>query len=713
MKIAKYLLPMFILAATSCSENARHAGRPGLCCPEHIVAAASEATATSWKVRLEIFDGTDDSTLYIDYASIERNGDLFSGIATARVDKATVRITDRWNTGNSFSLSRKVEVQGNSDKSFMSAVEFEFEGCERENTEYFAPGMIYGGTENLSSNAIGGIDVYEKGAGKVWIREDRLPAPLLAVRFSDGSSFSILDQKPGGHTTLEDAHDVSGQVIVDEHLRFGSLFAEQQDGILKAGFAYPGSEGEFTYQGNTYPGGQLHQWRKRYHPIKDGLTQVYTLAFELSRYPDFQTFYSSEWEKAFNKLNPMVHHQDIELARRTMLAIIPKLAIRKSNKAGLSNWYDATDPEDKLVDNKAVFGFTGKNLELAYYLLYNKNLHPEYGTLACEIIDSFLDLKVNPPAGEGYYFASGKPALAIPHDHHVYLRSFGDGMKVLARAYRFEKLNGVDHPDWLGWMSAFGEWVLTQQYPTGGFPRAWKPATGEISAPSPASSYNIIPFLCEMHEITGEGKWLAAAIRTGEFSWESGQKDGRFVGGTIDNPDVLDKEAGTLSLEAYLVLYEATEEKSWLDKAETAARFAETWIYIWNVPMVTGDPQKEWADGVSTVGLQLISTGHSLVDNYMCFDVDEYAKLYKHTGNKHYFDLAKILLHNTKGMLALPGRQYQYRAPGWIQEHWSLAPPRGKGLHPGWLPWVATSALNGICETEAFDKALFGELKNP
>lgn len=62
-------------------------------------------------------------------------------------------------------------------------------------------------------------------------------------------------------------------------------------------------------------------------------------------------------------------------------------------------------------------------------------------------------------------------------------------------------------------------------------------------------------------------------------------------------------------------------------------------------------------------------------------------------------------------MLALPGRSYQYRAPGWIQEHWSLAPPRGKGLHLGWLPWVTTSALNGICETEAFDKSLYEELK--
>lgn len=52
---------------------------------------------------------------------------------------------------------------------------------------------------------------------------------------------------------------------------------------------------------------------------------------------------------------------------------------------------------------------------------------------------------------------------------------------------------------------------------------------------------------------------------------------------------------------------------------------------------------------------------------------------------------------NTKSMLALPGRPYQYRAAGWIQEHWSLAPPhRGKGFHPGWVPFAEVAPLVGF-----------------
>ena len=714
-------IALFVLTFVSCSNNSQNLqfrNKYKLTFEKvddiyklKIVSPNDGTIATAIPLRIDLFENGKSETYYFEYNSVSKTKNEIIAKAIANVDGTKIHVTDVWIIeNNSPTLQRNLEVEGISDKAFLSAIEFSFVGKSREDTEYFVPGMIYGSTDNLTSNAIGGQDLYIKGKGDLWIREDRMPAPLMAFRFDTINSFSILDANPNGSTTLEDAHDVESKIIIDENLQFGSLFAIHRGDTLKTGFAFPGTEGEFTYQGNTYPGGQLHEWRRRYHPLKNGLVQEYYLSFNIDNYSNFQKFYSSEYELAFEKLQPQINHQDIELARKTMLEIIPDLLVRKSGKVGLSNWYDATDPTDKLIDNKAVFGFTGKNIEMAYYLLYNSELNSDYKKLAYEIINSFLDLKVDPPTGEGYYFEDGKPALAIPDHHHIYLRSYGDGMKILAKAYQLEKDNGVVHDEWLKWMLDFGNWILTQQYADGGFPRSWKPTTGEISAKSPASSYNIIPFLCEMYEITRQQKWLKSAIKTGEFSWESGHDRGRFVGGTIDNPDVLDKEAGTLSIEAYLELYETTKEKKWLERAEVAGQYAQTWMYIWDVPMVKGDNQKEWADGVNTVGIQLISTGHSLADNYMAFDVDDYAKLYKYTGKKHYFEIAKILLHNTKGMLALPNREYQYRAPGWIQEHWTLAPPRGKALHPGWLPWVTTSNLNGICETEIFDREIFAKL---
>jgi len=324
-------------------------------------------------------------------------------------------------------------------------------------------------------------------------------------------------------------------------------------------------------------------------------------------------------------------------------------------------------------------------------------------------------LRMNPPVGEGFDIKTGAPVLAIPHDQRVYLRSFGDDLKATMRAYRREKFHGTVHPDWLAWTRQFGDWLLTQQQIGGGFPRAWVPGTGEVADASPASSYNPVPFLVLLSEETGDSRYIEAAQRAADFVWASGQSKGQFVGGTIDNPDVLDKEAGTLSTEAYLALFDATKDSKWLDRARIGADYAETYIYLWNVPMPADetDPLLHWKKGVPTYGVQLIATGHSLVDDYMSFDVDEYARLARSTGDEHYTAIATLLLHDTKNMTAVPGRIYDLKGPGWQQEHWSLAPVRGFGLHRGWLPWVATSQLKGIFGLMEFDPELYRQLSNP
>ncbi|MGO9661356.1 MAG: hypothetical protein ACLP7F_23750 [Acidimicrobiales bacterium] len=40
------------------------------------------------------------------------------------------------------------------------------------------------------------------------------------------------------------------------------------------------------------------------------------------------------------------------------------------------------------------------------------------------------------------------------------------------------------------------------------------------------------------------------------------------------------------------------------------------------------------------------------------------------------------------------------QGPGWQQEHWCLAIPRGRGLNRRWLPWVAVANVEGILGVE-------------
>jgi len=303
----------------------------------------------------------------------------------------------------------------------------------------------------------------------------------------------------------------------------------------------------------------------------------------------------------------------------------------------------------------------------------------------------------------------------------MYLREFTDDMKWVLNAYQWELARGTEHYEWFRWCTEFGQWLLIQQKPNGSFPRSWYPGTDKIYDDNYQSTYNAMAFLTKLSEVTGgkvfwtahgDDPFLAAAKRAGEFCWHHYEADDQFVGGTIDNNNVLDKEAGTLSLEGYLALYEATKEPKWLTRAKAAADYAETWIYAWDIPMPDDETDEilHWKKGVPTVGVNRINSQSSGVDQWMAGDVDEYAKLSVYANDDHYKEIARVLLHSTKNMVALPGRLYDLYEPGAQQEHWGISHFRGEARHRGALPWVTVNHITGIFGLKDFDPNLFKEL---
>ncbi len=133
--------------------------------------------------------------------------------------------------------------------------------------------------------------------------------------------------------------------------------------------------------------------------------------------------------------------------------------------------------------------------------------------------------------------------------------------------------------------------------------------SGEVFDASPQSTYNLIPFLV----LPGPGDARHALFARGgtrcRLRLEQRTEEQAVRGGTIDNPDVPDKDAGTLSIEAYLALYGSIKDAKWLKRARAAADYAETWIYLWNVPMPANadDRRLHWKKGVATTGTQLIA----------------------------------------------------------------------------------------------------------
>jgi hypothetical protein len=162
------------------------------------------------------------------------------------------------------------------------------------------------------------------------------------------------------------------------------------------------------------------------------------------------------------------------------------------------------------------------------------------------------------------------------------------------------------------------------------------------------------------------------------------------------------------SLDAFMALYEVTKQQKWLSHALSAADYTESWIWIWNVPLPGNVPDKQlrWRNG-PMVGLQGITANGAGVgaggDEYLDWAVSLYARAYKYSGDAHYLDVTRILLHNTKAKMATAKDTFDFVGPGWEQESWSGDP--GK-----WLTWMGANHLNGIYTLEEFDPALYKQL---
>jgi hypothetical protein len=721
--------------------------------------------------QIEVYRGGENATqLASGYQSVQKVvGAVVAKAKLAGEGSAAFAVEDRWTiSGAVLSLDRKVSVTGAEDKAgFFSAIRFVTDSkISWPDADFFAPGLLYG-EPRTAVTAQGGSAYYK--AKRFAIREDLMPAPLFGLSFRDGHWAAVMDMKPRGDTTAEETTAQAATPIIDERLQFGALGArEVPEGGIEFGFWLPGTTDEFSggFGFGGHPATPITSVvRRRYNPVKAGFNQNYQVGFSFGENASLQGLERDAWRWAWQTLKPKVTPIDVEAARRTLIDHLTDRVLEVDGRAGIPFVIDSVSgkpgsfrpalwvaqmpaffrtpppsPETEAVikfaqglgidiDPKAaelelwpkiMMGFCGENIEAAGQMLMEADRDPglrgqRMRKLGLEIIDSFIRLVPSSPVlgGEGFDIRTGKPSAARGEPAFT-LRATGEDMRNMVDIYRRERAAGRLHPEWIGWVKSYADWLLTQEREDGSFPESWQGETGKVTGASGATTYAAVPLLVRMSKETGEKKYVDAATRAAEYIWTNFGSHGVYIGAT--GGGVADKESGMLSTEAFLDLYDCTKEPKWLERAKEAGDYAETYIWLWNVPMAPGLPDSElgWKHSVSTVGVTGIGTnvpGH--VDEYLDWAVPYYARLYKYTGDEHYLDVAYILLHGTKSMLALPGRSYDMLGPGWQQEHWRMGPGiRGIGAHRTWLPWVSVNHLHSITGLEEFDPALYRRLAN-
>ena len=687
-----------------------------------IAGAAAPRLLQPKPAKLQVFRTEQDiRELAAGYRTVERSASgIDAGAEIAYGEDVVFRVQDRWSlSGAVLSVDRRVEVQGNDPGGFNSSVVLEVDpSVGWSDVNYLAPGALYGDPTYDGERSPGGTLNY--AARRFVMREDILPAPLFALWFGNGSSVAVLDPSPRGASTVEETK-LGKAVMTDERFSFGAIGARQEDeGPVEFGFWFPATS-------TVYPGGPNAtaepRWIRRYHPITQGVAHAYAVSFRFGQNESFRDVTRDAWRWAWNTLQPEITYIDVEQMRRVLTDHLAAQAATIDGRTAIPfaiATFDTTDLQWNWT--MAAMGFVGKNLECADQLLREAERdRTERGrhmrTIGLGIISSMIEaLPTVPLQATGYDLATGKPW----EPEHIWLapwlRNATEDMRVLMRTYRRERTLGREHQEWFEWVKSYVDWLVLQQREDGYFPRRWQRGSNEVAEPTGTTSYAPVPLLIMMTEETGDPKYRLAAIRAAEYVWANWGTRGLFIGGASDNPNITDKEAGMLSMEAFLSLYEATRAPKWLERARAAADFTETWMWIWNLPMPldADDAQLHWKQGVSTVGVSGISALHAgSADQYLSWSVPSYAKLYRYTNDPHYLDVARVLLHDTKGMVALPGRLHGMKGIGWQQEGWRMGPGgngRGVGGHRFWLPWVSANHLYGITGLEELDPTLYRQL---
>jgi len=289
-------------------------------------------------------------------------------------------------------------------------------------------------------------------------------------------------------------------------------------------------------------------------------------------------------------------------------------------------------------------------------------------------------------------------------NYDTFLRIASDGMVGLMRAWSIMEGNGHHKPEWLAYCEDFGDWLVKNQNPDGSFYRQYD-FDGRPVQLTKFNTTHPVMFLVDLYASTQNPKYLDAAIRAGNFSVENIHPTFRYVGGTPDNPDVIDKEAGLIAIDAFLALYDVTNDKKWLDCAVQAATYSETWMYCWNIPMPAGDSSSFFPKGRSTVGMSIIATGHSGADTFMSYYSFQYYRLYLYTDDAHFLDISKMLLYGTKQLSDYDGSLH-YAHSGLQTEAMTVAIPRGHGIKL-WLPWLTVATIDPLVQL----KSAFGTMR--
>lgn len=604
-------------------------------------------------------------------------------LQTEHGSRISFRDSYEWK-GKELIFSRRAEVlRGDGrEAGFSSSFGLQEKGGYRlDDYEVFIPGIWYRKNENVVSKAFGA----DRKDRCYYIRITRMAMPYVELYRPDGGSYvTIRHLAPAPSVGRK---EMSADWMIDDSFRYASMGIRNED-FAELVYHFPGSEGEKNYIDSN------RAWAKRSHPLREGFVQEYSFSVLGGKAEDCYEAMCRVWRFFYDQKTPEHVKADLDKVYQDSIDLLDVYCQEYNGVMGLPFW--TAVPEGNVCDISFQMGFVGQQTMCAYQLMRYGYIHKKDQMVqkACKIIDFWVRESMKDSTVPRVWYQAFPDTFK--KDYPTYTRTVADGMEGILACYLYAAREGRREKAWLEFCIEYADWLTQHQNEDGSFYRAYD-ENGDPVHSGKYNTTNVIRFLVNMYWTVKKEEYREAACKAGHFCYENIFLPMQYVGGTADNDNTLDKEAGMIAVYAFMTLYDMDGQKCWLEAAKGAADFTETWTYVWDYEVKSYKGNAVF-DQVSITGLSLIATGHSHADVMMGYMPYEYYRLYLHTADAHYREFSLFLNGNTKQTMDWSGR-LGHVYPGLIEESGELAMQYHNGLGK-WLPWCTIAEIESLTRFE-------------
>jgi len=226
--------------------------------------------------------------------------------------------------------------------------------------------------------------------------------------------------------------------------------------------------------------------------------------------------------------------------------------------------------------------------------------------------------------------------------------NLGDAAEDFLVAYELAQQCGYERGNYKTLALNICDFMQKNQQTSGQFGKGWDTDGNCLYREGTIGAY-IIPPMVRAYRAAGEQKYLHSAEKAFNFYFNDYAKNGFTSAGALDTW-CIDKESSWPMLHSAMLLFEATNDSTYLTKAERISWYLSTWLWHYSMPVADSSDFKKY--GYDTFAGTAVSTQHHHLDPYGLILVPEWLKLARLTGNSIWKEKALAVWANGNQVVA-------------------------------------------------------------